>query len=132
MRANDLPLSNDLEARPDSSVGRALTYNVRGREFQSRSGRLFSRTFKNQTIDLSYYAGQSGFGDLHSVLTCLLKIINDWFLNMDADRYTSVICITVKKAFGTFHKIILLQKLNHHGIQGKEMKLLQPYLGNRK
>ena len=43
--ANDLLLSNDLEAWPDSSVGRAPTYNVRGREFESRSGRLFSRTF---------------------------------------------------------------------------------------
>ena len=45
VRANDLPLSNDFEAWPDSSVGRAPTYKVRGREFESRSGRLFSRTF---------------------------------------------------------------------------------------
>ena len=45
VRANDLPLSNDLEAWPDSSDGRALMFNVRGREFESRSGRLFSRTF---------------------------------------------------------------------------------------
>ena len=45
VRANDLPLSNDLEAWPDSSVGRAPTHKVRGREFESRSGRLFSRTF---------------------------------------------------------------------------------------
>ena len=45
VRANDLPLSNDLEGWPDGSVGRALTYNVRGREFESRSGRLYSRTF---------------------------------------------------------------------------------------
>ena len=45
VRANDLPLSNDLEAWPDSSVGRARTYKVRGGEFESRSGQLFSRTF---------------------------------------------------------------------------------------
>ena len=49
VRANDLPLSNELEAWPGSSVGRALTYIVRGREFESRSGRLFSRTFTFQT-----------------------------------------------------------------------------------
>ena len=53
MRANDLPLSNDLEAWPDSSVGRAPTYNVRGREFESRSGRLFSRTFTLQDSEVS-------------------------------------------------------------------------------
>ena len=45
VRANDLPLSNDLEAWPDSSVGRTPTYKVRGRDFESRSDRLFSRTF---------------------------------------------------------------------------------------
>ena len=50
VRANDLPLSNDLEAWPDSSVGRALTYKVRGREFESRSCRLFSRTFTFHTL----------------------------------------------------------------------------------
>ena len=45
VRANDLPLSSDLEAWPDSSVSRAPTYKDRGREFESRSGWLFSRTF---------------------------------------------------------------------------------------
>ena len=30
MRANDLPLSNDLEALPDSSVGRALDVESQG------------------------------------------------------------------------------------------------------
>ena len=45
MQANDLPLSNDLEAWHDSSVGRTPTYKARGHEFESRSGRLFSRTF---------------------------------------------------------------------------------------
>ena len=52
VRANDLPFSNDLEAWPDSSVGRALTYNVRGREFESRSGRLFSRTFNFHSMNI--------------------------------------------------------------------------------
>ena len=45
VRANVQPLSNDFEAWPDSSVGRALTYKVRGHQFESRSGRLFSCTF---------------------------------------------------------------------------------------
>ena len=45
VRAIDLLLSNDLEAWPNSSVGRAPTYKVRSREFESRSGRLFSHTF---------------------------------------------------------------------------------------
>ena len=58
VRANDLPLSNDLEAWPDGSVGRAPTYKVRGREFESRSGRLFSRTFTFK-IKYSSWRGNS-------------------------------------------------------------------------
>ena len=54
VRANDLPLSNDLEAWPDSSVGRTPTYKVRGREFESRSGRLFSRTFTFHLTCIGY------------------------------------------------------------------------------
>ena len=46
--ALDLLLREDCshqEAWPDSSVGRAPTYKVRGHKFESRSGWLFSRTF---------------------------------------------------------------------------------------
>ena len=43
VRENNHP--SGIRTWPDSSVGRALTYNVRGREFESRSGRLLTRTF---------------------------------------------------------------------------------------
>ena len=67
MRANDLPLSNDLEAWPDSSVGIAPTYKVRGREFESRSGRLFSRTFTVHLTDCSLLLSCKGEANLSEI-----------------------------------------------------------------
>ena len=40
---------------------------------------------------------QSAFRKLHSVLTCLLKSTNDWYLNIDKGRYTAAVFIDLKK-----------------------------------
>ena len=44
--------------------------------------------FKDEaTDDKSIFLLQSAFRKLHSVLTCLLKSSNDWYLNIDKGRY---------------------------------------------
>ena len=48
---------------------------------------------------------------LHSVLSCLLKCTNDWYLNIDKGKFTSVTFIDLKKAFDTVNHEILLKKL---------------------
>ena len=78
------------------------------------------------------HSGQSGFRSFHSVLTCLLKCTNDWYLNMEKGRYASVSFIDIKKAFDTVDHQILLNKLKVYGISGKEMTWFESYLGNRK
>ena len=51
VRANDLPLSNDLEACPDSSVGRALTYIVNvASSIPARVGYFLALSLFNQGI----------------------------------------------------------------------------------
>ena len=44
MGENDSAFGVGLKARPDSSAVEHLTYKVKGREFEPRSGRLFSCT----------------------------------------------------------------------------------------
>ena len=44
VRVSDSALGVGLKARPDRSAVEHLTYKVEGREFEPRSGRLFSRT----------------------------------------------------------------------------------------
>ena len=74
--ANDLPFSNDLEAWPDSSVGRAPTYNVRDRDFEFRSGRLFSRTFTFHFEALLPKISSSKLKLLIFVLKCTIGFYN--------------------------------------------------------
>ena len=69
---------------------------------------------------------------LHSVLTCLLKCTNDWYLNVDKGKFTSVTFIDLKKAFDTVNHEILLKKLYLYGIREKEFRWFRSYLSNRK
>ena len=75
---------------------------------------------------------QSGFRSLHSVVTCLMKNSNDWYLNIDKGEYTGLIFIDLKKAFDTVDHNILLQKLAKYGVNGLEHDWFAPYLNNRK
>ena len=57
------------------------------------------------------YSKQLDFRSMYSVLTCLLKCTNDWYLNLDKGHFTSVAFIDLKKAFNTVNHEILLKKI---------------------
>ena len=89
---------------------------------------LYDYLNRNQLIFLL----QSAIRKLHSVLTCLLKSTNDWYLNIDKGNYTAAVFIDLKKAFDTVDHEILLNKLNYYGVKGKELSWFRSYLFNRK
>ena len=78
------------------------------------------------------FSQQSSFRLVHSVLTCPLKCTNDWYLNLDNSEYTAVTFIDLKKAFDTVNHDILIQKLEHYGVQNKEIRWFRSYLTNGK
>ena len=47
------------------------------------------------------FCKQSGFRSLRSVLTCLLRCTNDWYMNIDRGDYTAALFIDLKKGFDT-------------------------------
>ena len=75
---------------------------------------------------------QSGFRSLHSVVTCLLKCTNDWYVNIVKGKFTAMIFTDVKKAFDTVDHGILRDKMKFYGISGMEHDWLRSYLNNRK
>ena len=75
-----------------------------------------------------FFSDQSGLRALHSVLTCLLKCTNDWYMNFDKGLYTGVIFIDLKKAFDTVDHDILIAKLCHYGVAGKELDWFKSYM----
>ena len=99
--------------------------------------RVFEKLIYNQLYDYLdrnklLFSKQSAFRSLHSVVTCLLKCTNDWYLDMDKGQYTAMIFVDLKKAFDTVNHEILLKKLEKYGVIGSENAWFASYLCNRR
>ena len=66
---------------------------------------------------------QSGFRSLHSTVTALLHLTNDWYLNIDKGD--------LAKGFDTVSHEILLKKLKLFGLEGVTLDWFSSYLSNR-
>ena len=73
-----------------------------------------------------------GFRSKLSTTHALLDVINGISTNMSKNQCTGLICLDLKKAFDTASHSILLQKLEHYGMNGNMLDLLTSYLTERK
>ena len=78
------------------------------------------------------YSKPSGFRSIHSVLRCLLKCTNNWYLEIDKSNFTSDKFIDLKKAFDTVNHESVLKKINLYGIKGKGLCWFWSYPSHRK
>ena len=68
--------------------------------------KLFEKLFFNQLYQYMkenglFTSDQSGFLRLHSTLTCLLKMSDDWYNGLDLGKLVVLVFIDLKKAFDT-------------------------------
>ena len=93
---------------------------------------MYDQLYNHLDKSKHLYIFQSGFQTLHSVVTCLLKSTNDWYVHIDNSKFSTVIFIDLKKAFDTVDHGIFPAKLHHYGINGIEHVWFRSYLNNHK
>ena len=89
--------------------------------------RLFSFFQKHSVITKIQYGFQNNKSTSHVILDVLTNVYD----NIEHNDYTALVLLDFKKAFDTVSHSILLHKLEHYGIRGVALKLLNSFLTNR-
>ena len=79
-----------------------------------------------------FTSDQSGFLCLHSTLTCLLKMSDDWYDGLDLGKLVGLVFIDLKKAFDAVDHDILCEKLELYGVQPQQLSWFRSYLSSPK
>ena len=74
---------------------------------------------------------QSAYLKKHSTVTCLHKVVDDFCEMIDDGDICGIYFLDIEQGFDTIHHGILLQKLEHYGIQGYALQWFKQYLTNR-
>ena len=101
---------------------------------------VVSRLFKKLVVNQAYQylidncfinSNQSGFRELHSTVTCLLKNTDDWYNGMNTRNLAGMVSVDLKKAFDTVDHQILCRKLESYGVLHRELAWFGSSLSNR-
>jgi len=110
--------------------------NYRPISLLSNIGKIYERVMYNRiesflhSFDIIYRL-QFGFRKKYSTNHALLSIVEQIRSNLDNKTFSCGVFVDLEKAFDTVNHNILLKKLDHYGIRGKDNNWIRSYLTNR-
>ena len=93
---------------------------------------IYNRFYKFFEDNDIIYNCQFGFRQNHSTIHAVQTAINSVVNSLNSSYHTMGIFIDFSKAFDTIQHTILLKKLEHYGIRGIALDLINNYLSNKK
>ena len=92
---------------------------------------VFNQLYQYLSDNCVINSNQSGFRELHSTVTCLLKNTDDWYNGLDTGNLAGMVFVDLKKEFDTVDHQILCRKLESYGVLHRELAWFGSYLSNR-
>ena len=90
--------------------------------------RLYQYLIRNNLL----YNKQFGFQKANSTEHAIIELVDQLCASFNKNNFTVGIFIDLSKAFDTVDHKILLEKLSHYGIKGKNLTWFKSYLSKRK
>ena len=90
--------------------------------------KLYEYLLKNKML----YNKQFGFQKANSTEYAIMQLSDQLYDSFNENKFTIGVFIDLSKAFDTVDHEILLKKLYHYGIRGKNLQWFRSYLTNRK
>ena len=92
---------------------------------------MFNQLYRYLNDNYFINSNQSGFRELHSTVTCLLKNTDDWYDGMNTGNLAGKMFVDLKKALDSVDHLILCRKLESYGVLHRELAWFGSYLPNR-
>ena len=93
---------------------------------------MYNRLYKHLINNNILYKKQFGFQENHSTDHAVIQLVDQISNSFEKNHFTLGVFMDLSKAFDTVDHVILLKKLDHYAVKGRNLLWLKSYLNNHR